>query len=380
MTTPWPEVALGDVCDVLRGTTVTQAQTISGDVPVVAGGTGPTYFCNTANRDAGVVTISASGANAGYVNYWDEPIFASDCSTVESSDTSRTDIRFMFHQLKYLQPRFQASLRKGAAQPHVYAKDIAKISIGHPPIYEQRRIAAILDKADEVRSKRKAALETLETLSQAIFIEMFGDPVSNPMGWPTAQLADLVDDKEGIKCGPFGTQLSKSEYQHFGVPLWGIRHVNLGFSIQTSEYLTPLKAGALASYSLRPGDIVMTRKGTVGNCALYPADFQDGIMHSDLLRIRINDSAVPLFMVHQLQHSRDIAHQIRLISGGAVMPGINVGKLKALRVLVPPLKFQKAFTNMVRQEGVQFNSSLGASNLKEQLLASLQQKAFQGAL
>ena len=169
----WPEVALGEICDVLRGTTITQVQTTPGSIPVIAGGVGPSYFCATANRNSGVVSISASGANAGYVNYWDQPIFASDCSTIESKNSRITDTRFIYHQLKYLQPRFQASLRKGAAQPHVYAKDLANLIVAHPPLDEQAQFACLVAKVrEEIRLAVLAIVENdhlFESLQQKAF-------------------------------------------------------------------------------------------------------------------------------------------------------------------------------------------------------------------
>jgi type I restriction enzyme, S subunit len=89
-------------------------------------------------------------------------------------------------------------LRSGAAQPHVYAKDIAQLLLPLPSLPEQRRIAAILDQADALRAKRREALAQLDSLTQSIFIEMFGDPVENPNGWPPVQLSDVSDIVTGF--------------------------------------------------------------------------------------------------------------------------------------------------------------------------------------
>ena len=153
-----PTVMLGDVCLVRRGTTITEKQAIKGSVPVVAGGVSHSYTHAEANRPANVITVSASGANAGYVNFWDVPIFASDCSTIEAIEDG-VDIRFIFYFLKSKQNFINQTMRSGAAQPHVYAKDIAQITLVLPPLAEQKRIAAILDKAELVKRKRELAIE-----------------------------------------------------------------------------------------------------------------------------------------------------------------------------------------------------------------------------
>ena len=132
------------------------------------------------------------------------------------------------------------------------------------------------------------------------------------------------------------------------MPLWGIKQVNVNFAIPTREFLEPRTAKRLQQYDLRPGDIVMTRKGTVGNCAVYPEHFDVGIMHSDLLRLRVDAARCePAFLVHQLHHSPDVERQLSLISGGAIMPGINVGRLKQLEVVLPPLAEQRRIAEVL---------------------------------
>ncbi len=269
----------------------------------------------------------------------------------------------------------------GTAQQNFGPSHLKAIKITLPPLKEQRRIADVLIRAEELRSKRREAIAQLDTLTQAIFLELFGDPAFNPQKWPRIQLVDLCSSGDEIKCGPFGTQLGKDEYTTEGVPLWGIKNVNALFKILTHEFLEARTAKRLMQYSIEPGDIVMTRKGTVGNCAVYPDSYPLGIMHSDLLRLRVSrQKCVPIFLSHQLHYSRDVERQLALISGGAIMPGINVTKLKSLEVLVPPLSLQQEFAHRV--EAVEKLKTAHYSSLSEldALFASLQHRAFQGEL
>jgi type I restriction enzyme S subunit len=166
--------------------------------------------------------------------------------------------------------------------------------------------------------------------------------------WKKLQLTELCASSDDMRCGPFGTQLNKDEFRKEGVPLWGIKQVNRNFSIHTHEFLEPETADRLRQYDLRAGDLVMTRKGTVGNCAVYPTSFEPGIMHSDLLRIRVDPKlCYSPFLVHQLHHSQDVTRQLSLISNGAIMPGINVGRLKQLEVSIPPLAEQKRIASIL---------------------------------
>ncbi len=128
----WPVFNIGNKCSVKRGTTITQNQATSGAIPVVAGGLMPTYFHDTPNRSGNVITVSASGGNAGFINFWETPILASDCSTVEPENPD-VIIKYVFHFLRGKQEYIYSKLRSGAAQPHVYAKDIAALEIPLPP-------------------------------------------------------------------------------------------------------------------------------------------------------------------------------------------------------------------------------------------------------
>ena len=142
----WKTVKLGEICNVRRGTTITKKNTVDGAVPVIGGGTKPTYFHNEANRNAGCITVSGSGASAGFVNYWDTPIFASDCSTVEIK-TDEFLQQFVYYFMQSQQQFIYENFRSGAAQPHVYAKEIATLDFPVITLAEQQRIVAKLDAA-----------------------------------------------------------------------------------------------------------------------------------------------------------------------------------------------------------------------------------------
>ena len=255
--------------------------------------------------------------------------------------------------------------------------EVERIQIPLPPLPEQKRIAAILDKADQLRQKRQQAINLADEFLRSVFLEMFGDLSFNPYNYDKRSIESL-SVPDGVKCGPFGTQLGKHEYMDNGVPLWGIKHVNRDFKLPTDEFLTESKAKELSAYSIRSEDIVMTRKGTVGNCHVYPASFQQGVMHSDLLRIRVDDSLIdPYFLSWQLKISRDVIHQISLISSGAIMAGINVGKLKKIQVCTPPMDRQIAFRKVIfKYGGLKKLYSAGDYDL----FNSLSQKAFAGQL
>ena len=138
---------LGDVCDLSKGKTITRATANEGEIPVIGGGLGPTYFNDVANRKPPVITVSASGANAGFVNYWNIPIWASDCTTIVEKPNSPASIDYIYKYLQSRQEYINTELRRGSAQPHVYPSDIAELKIPVPSLEIQREIVLKLDKA-----------------------------------------------------------------------------------------------------------------------------------------------------------------------------------------------------------------------------------------
>jgi type I restriction enzyme S subunit len=122
----WVKGTLGDIALFKRGKTITKAQVRKGEVAVVAGGLEPAYYHNSANTMAPVITVSGSGANAGFTRLYNVDVFASDCSFADSKTTSYLYFAYCF--LKHNKASVDA-LRKGAAQPHVYAKDVNALEL-----------------------------------------------------------------------------------------------------------------------------------------------------------------------------------------------------------------------------------------------------------
>jgi type I restriction enzyme S subunit len=153
---------LGDVCILSKGKTITRATTSEGGVPVIGGGLGPTYYNNVANRKPPVITISASGANAGFVNYWNLPIWASDCTTIVEKPNSPALIDYIYKYLQSRQEFINTELRRGSAQPHVYPSDIADLDIPIPSLEKQKEIVEKLDSAFVEIDLLEANLSVLE--------------------------------------------------------------------------------------------------------------------------------------------------------------------------------------------------------------------------
>ena len=242
------------------------------------------------------------------------------------------------------------SLGRGATFKELSKSIVENIMIPLPSLEKQQEIAKQFVKVNELICSRKEQMNKLNLLVKSRFIEIFGDLADPDCQYNKCKLIEVCANNDGIKCGPFGTQLNKNEYQESGVSVWEIPQINSGFKEPPTHFITDEKAKELSAYSLLPGDIAMSRKGNVGRCGLFPPSYAPGIIHSDVLRIRVDKNRVsPCFMMYQLHFSRDVQRQIEMVSSGAIMAGVNVTKLKQIDVYVPDFTLQEQFSDFVAQ-------------------------------
>ena len=165
----WEVKRLGDVVEIKKGQLITEKTVVFGEVPVIAGGKKPAYFHNQPNRIGKTITVSASGASAGYVELFDRPIFASDCSTIsEGKDYS---IEFICFQMQLRQDAIYRA-QTGGAQPHIHAVDLAPIEIGCPELVEQTAIATVLSDMDTELAALQARRDKTRSLKQGMMQEL----------------------------------------------------------------------------------------------------------------------------------------------------------------------------------------------------------------
>lgn len=371
---------LDQVCLIRRGSTITKNQVKAGNIPVVAGGKTSTISHNEANRDSNTITVSASGASAGYINFWQVPIFASDCSTVEVIN-ELADINYVYYFLKFKQ-NYLYSLQAGAAQPHVYAKDIAKIEIPLPPIAEQRRIASILDQADVLRQKRQQTIEKLDQLLEATFIDMFGDPKINPYKFNIEKLSKFyIDSKNGTKCGPFGSALKRHEYVEDGIPVWSMDVITLNgeFIDKPSLWVTNEKFKELEPYSVEAGDVIISRAGTVGKMGVVHSQYGKSLISTNLIRLRFGNNLLPEYFVALMTYCKHRLSRLQTGADGA-FTHMNTGILDNLEFPYPPIEKQKQFVDFLHKININKQILLKSGKRINDLFSSLQNQAFNGTL
>ena len=183
-------IPLGEATEMQRGTSITKKNIVEGTVPVIAGGQKPAYYCDKANRDADIITVAGSGAYAGYVSYWDCPVFVSDAFSVKAKEGSST--KYIYYAMQNLQSEIYTT-KKGGGVPHVHISSIENMKIPLPPLPIQQEIVRILDTFTNLTAELTAELTARRKQYEYYRDELltFGEDVSR------VQLGLVCDFKYG---------------------------------------------------------------------------------------------------------------------------------------------------------------------------------------
>ena len=328
----WNVVELGSVENLVfeKGKSITKQETKEGNIPVVAGGIEFAYYHNIANRNPNVITISASGANSGFVNFWDKPIWASDCSTIVSNNEENIKIKYVYEIMKYRQEDV-FNLQKGNAQPHVYIDDLKKFKIPLPPLNIQQKIIDEIEKIDKQNNIIQNKILKIEEDKHSFIYSTILSAKTN-----IVQLNDIVD----FKRGPFGGSLKKEIFVDEGYKVYEQKHaINNDFTIG-NYYITPNKFEEMKGFELLPNDIIMSCSGTIGRFAIFPENAEKGIINQALLRLRkCSDKISDKYLLLCL---KAISAKFEENSHGAGLKNVaSVTILKEIKVYCPSLSEQQ---------------------------------------
>lgn len=288
------------------------------------------------------------------------------------------DAKFLYHWLKSKTDYLQ-SLGNGATFKELSKKTTENIQIPLPPLDEQRRIAAILDHADALRTKRHQLLTQLDTLTQSIFHDMFGDPSVNPFGYSTATVGSLASK---FRDGPFGSNLKSSHYAPKGVPVVRLQNIGIGRYLEANRVFVGLEHySKLVKHDCMPGDVLI---GTLGEpnlrACIQPPTMPLALNKADCIQMRVDTSkAVADFVCWLLNMPGTLALANALVHG-QTRSRISMGRLRELRVPVPPLDSQHEFARRAAAVSSRRSSAIAALSADDELFASVQSRAFRGEL
>ena len=338
----YPLVTLGSIAEILKGKSITKSQVVEGNIKVVAGGVDYAYLHNEANREAGTITISASGANAGYVNYWDEPIFASDCTTVRGQNKQQT--LFLFNYLQAMQEQIYL-LQKGAAQPHVYPDDIKAIQVPNISVELQQQIVTECQKVDEEYNNSRMAIEDYrKRIAQAI-----------------ASVDKSVGNEYRIKnvCknifagGDKPTVFSEVKKDECIVPIYSNGVENDGLFGYTDKPRVSEKC------------VTISARGTLGFTVVHSEPFLP------IVRLIV---AIPNDDIIKAEYLKYAIDQVNLVNTGGTTPQLTVPNIAEVSIFVPSIDIQQQIISQVEQYEAQIAAAQAVMDSCQQRKADILNK------
>ena len=296
---------------------------------------------------------------------------------VVRSRPGRADARYLLHFLRQdrIRREGESTMTGSAGQRRVPERFLADLDVPLPLLSEQRRIAEVLDRAEALRAKRRAALAQLDTLTQSIFLDMFGDPVANPRRWPDPTLGGAL---HFIGYGP---RFYDEPYSTEGTRIVRITDLSEDGVLDFSAMPRMEVSGAdKEKHLLHPGDLIFARTGaTVGKVALIRSNDPPCIAGAYFITLRFKETLEPLYARAVLT-----APSVRAIvarrSRQAAQPNFSGPALRQLPMPLPPTRYQREFVSRIA--GVETLRAAHRASLTQfdALFASLQHRAFRGEL
>lgn len=330
-------------------------------------------------REQLVVGFPIDEGVLSFQNLYDEAIVSPAYDVWDVRDTSLVASDYLEKFLKC--PRslafYRSKLRSTTARRRSIPREtFLGLKVPLPPLGEQKRIAAILDQADELRRKRQSAIDRLNQLGQAIFHEMFGDPATNPRGWPVGTIRDFIAEAK------YGTA-KKANTEGRGTPILRMGNLSYDGQIDLNDIkYVELESDEFKKYTTKFGDILFNRtnsKELVGKTAVVTQDEPLAIA-GYLVRARVNNDGNPFYVAAYLNSPHGKTTLRNMCKNIVGMANINAQEFQNIRIAKPPRhqqdQFQEAVLEIERRKAP-LRAALAGS---ESLFASLQHRAFRGEL
>ena len=347
----------------------------SGEFPVY-GGNGLRGYTSRFTHDGTFVLIGRQGALCGNINYASEKFWASEHAVVVYPNRV-LEIGWLGELLRAMNLN-QYSI--SAAQPGISVEFVGRLLVGVPPMPEQTAIAAFLKretgKIDALVAEQQRLIELLKEKRQAVIshavtkglnpdapmkpsgVEWLGEV---PAHWEVKRLKYLVSNPRGIQMGPFGGMLLDLESDDTGYKVYGQENTISGNFNLGSRWITEARFRELANYHVQDGDILLTRKGSLGNARLIKTLVSPGIIDSDTIRIRIDTNLIlDEFMSLLLHNAGYIAHEISLTKRGAILAGLNSETIANLTIILPPVHEQAAILENLESQSASIDEQICA--------------------
>jgi type I restriction enzyme S subunit len=256
---------------------------------------------------------------------------------------------------------------------------IAELKIPLPPIPEQRRIVDILSRAEGIVRLRREAQKKAAEIIPALFIDMFGDPATNPKGWKEHRLGNLALK---MSDGPFGSNLKTSHYTEIGIRV--IRLQNIGVGILNDEdksYVSYQHFASLPKHCCLPDDVIIATLGDPNLRAIVlPPSIPEALNKADCVQFRCNPEVVTSEFICWLMNIPSVLNMTASMVQGITRTRISMGRLRELQIPVPPINIQKKFAEHTDNINSIQSQQSAATQKAEATFNALLSRAFQGEL
>lgn len=318
------------------------------------------------------VIIAWDGANAGKVGVGLSGVIGSTLARLCPTNKD-VDSRFLFW---FLDSKFDLikSQRTGATIPHINGTSLKNLNIPLPPLSTQKRLAAILDKADTLRRKDQELLKKYDELAQAIFIDMFGDPVRNEKGWETIRLGEVCDKITD------GTHLSP-KFTTSGVPFLFVSNIiDNKIDYQTDTFISEEEYLILTKRTpVEIGNILLTTVGSYGNPAIIEKE-DKFCFQRHIAFIKPNHNKISYKYLFGVLKSEVVKIQIESKVRGVAQKTLNLNDLKEIKIWLPPIQLQTKYSILQDNLNLQKERLINVQQKSNILSKSLLQQAFRGEL
>ena len=264
---------------------------------------------------------------------------------------------------------------EGAGVPTLNRNLVHDELIPLPPLDEQKRIAAILDKADAIRRKRQQAIQLADDFLRSVFLDMFGDPVTNPKGWEVKNLGDCLDF---LTSGSRGwAKYYSEEGRKF------IRIMNVGKNrllLNDIAYVNPPETKEAERTRVKVGDVMLSITADLGRSAVVTKELEGGHINQHLALLRPNTKIINSTYLSALLSSNSALTQFTSANKSAVKAGLNFTDIREFKVLAPPMRLQIDYEQLSHKLTASLNKLNSSFEYQTFLFNSLSQKAFAGEL
>lgn len=288
--------------------------------------------------------------------------------------SEKVDQKYLLYYFRYFEPILSQS-GNGAIFSAITMSDLKGLQIPLPPLPIQKKIAVVLEKADELRRKREEQIKRLDDLLQATFLDMFGDPVTNPKGWPEKKLGEIISF---ITSGSRGWARYYSDSGRLFLRIQNVKDAKL--KLDDIAYVEAPDTQEAKRTLVKPGDVLISITADLGRTAVIPDDLPPAHINQHLALIRPEKKIVnPVYLASFLE-SKGGKTQFFKANKAAVKAGLNFDDIKSIEVLLPPSELQEKFFRQKREIEVQQEHLQKINISMELLFNSLMQRAFKGEL